>query len=50
MNKEFKEKIKNVFKSYPYLALIIPLLIYHGQEKWNIGLKLRNLVEVIPEE
>lgn len=31
------------------LPLIIPLVIYHSQQKWNIGLKLRDITEEIPE-
>lgn len=47
MVKIWELKVKQGLKKIP---LVIPLLIYHGQEKWNIDLKLRNLVEVIPEE
>ena len=32
------------------LPLIVPLLIYHGRDDWNIGVKLSDIVEVIPPE
>ncbi len=32
------------------LPLIIPLVIYHGKQKWNIGLKLSNILDDIPDE
>jgi len=32
------------------LPLIIPLVIYHGRRKWNIGLKLSDILDDIPEE
>ena len=31
------------------LPLIIPMVIYHGQRKWNIGLKLSDMIEDIPD-
>ncbi|MCK8825652.1 Rpn family recombination-promoting nuclease/putative transposase [Fuchsiella alkaliacetigena] len=32
------------------LPVIVPMLIYHGAKTWNIGLKLSDLVEEVPEE
>ena len=31
------------------LPLIIPLVFYHGRLKWNIGLRLSDLLDDIPE-
>jgi len=39
-------KIKQNEKKF----LIIPLLIYHGKAKWNIGLKLIDCIEEFPDE
>lgn len=32
------------------LPVIIPLLIYHGRQKWNVGLKLTDLLPQIPSQ
>lgn len=32
------------------LPLIVPMLIYHGKNEWNIGLKLSDIVEAVPKE
>ena len=32
------------------LPLIVPMLIYHGREKWNIGLYLDDIIKKIPVE
>ena len=32
------------------LPLILPLLIYHGKQEWDIGLKLSDIVEEVPRE
>ncbi len=36
-------------KSYPY-PKIIPLVFYHGRNKWNTGLKLSDIMQEIPYE
>lgn len=41
-------KSKSVKKDkYP---IIIPMVFYHGEKKWNIGLKLSDLLDEIPDE
>ncbi|WP_027340820.1 Rpn family recombination-promoting nuclease/putative transposase [Halonatronum saccharophilum] len=32
------------------LPLIIPMVVYHGKDRWNIGVKLSDIVEDIPKE
>lgn len=32
------------------LPLIVPMLIYHGRNKWDIGLKLSDIIEEVPFE
>jgi len=31
------------------LPIIIPILIYHGKNKWNISTKLSDYIEEIPK-
>lgn len=32
------------------LPLIIPLVLYHGRQKWNVGLRLSDILDKIPDE
>ena len=48
MTKIWELKIKQTEANN--LPLIIPLVIYHGKRKWDIGLKLSEIVKKVSEE